>query len=178
MYEWNCCWVTQSCPTVCDPMDCSMSGFPVHHQFWEFTQTHFHQVGDAIKQFHPLSSPFSSCLQSFPTSRSFPMSQFFTSDGQSIGASASASASASVFPMNIDGWFPLGLTGLISLQSNGLSRVFSNTTVQKHRFFGTQLSLWSNSHNHTRLQEKPYCWLDGPLSANSLWFLICCLGWS
>ena len=90
---------------------------------------------------HPTISssvvPFSSCLQSFPASGSFPMSQFFTSGCQSIGASASAS----VLPMNIQDWFPLGLAGWISLQSKGLSRVFSNTTVQKHQFFGAQLSL-------------------------------------
>ena len=95
--------------------------------------------------------PFSSCLQSFQASGSFPMSQFFASGGQSIGVSASAS----VLPMNIQDWFPLGLTGWICLQSKGLSRVFSNTTVQKHQFFGTQLSLWSNSHIHTWLLEKP-----------------------
>ena len=98
---------------------------------------------------HPTISssviPFSPCLQSFPATGSFLMSQLFTSGGQSIGASAS------VLPMNIQGWFPLGLTGWISLQSKGLSRVFSNTTVQKHQFFGTQLSLWSNSHLHTWL---------------------------
>ena len=90
---------------------------------------------------HPTISssvvPFSSCLQSFPASGSFPMSQFFTSGNQSIGVSASAS----VLPMNIQGWFLLGWTGCISLQSKGLSRVFSNTTVQKHQFFGAQLSL-------------------------------------
>ena len=95
--------------------------------------------------------PFSSCLQSFPASESFPMSQFFTSGSQRIGVSASASA----LPMNIQDWFNLGWTGLISLQSKGLSRVFSNTTVPKHQFFGAQLSLWSNSHIHTRLVEKP-----------------------
>jgi len=83
-----------------------------------------------------------SCLQSFPASGSFPKSQFFTSGGQSIGVSASAS----VFSMNIQDWFPLGLTGLISLLSKRISRVFSNTTVQKHQLFGAQLSLWSNSH--------------------------------
>ena len=96
---------------------------------------------------HPTISssviPFSSCPQSFPASGSFPMSQFFASGGQSIGASASAS----VLPMNIQGWFPLRLTGLISLQSKRLSRVLSNTTVQKHQFYGAQPSLWSNSHN-------------------------------
>ena len=93
---------------------------------------------------HPIISssvmPFSSCPQSFPASGSFPMSQFFTSGGQSIGVSTSAS----VLLMNIQDWFSLGLTGLISLQSKGLSRVFSNTTAQKHPFFGAQLSLWSN----------------------------------
>ena len=103
---------------------------------------------------HPTISssvtPFS-CPQSFPASGSFLVSQHFTPDGQSIGASASAS----VLPVNILGWVPLGLTGLISLQSKGLSRVFSNTTVQKHQFFGAQPSLWSNSHFCTWLLEKP-----------------------
>ena len=93
--------------------------------------------------------PFS-CLQSFPASGSFPMSQIFTSDGQSIGASASAS----VLPMNIQDGFPLGLTSLISLQSKGFSRVFSNTTVWIYQFFGTQLSLQFNSYIHTWLLEK------------------------
>ena len=91
-----------------------------------------------------------SCFQPFPASRSFPMSQFFTSDDQSIGVSALAS----VHSMNIQDWFPLGWTGWISLLSRGLSKVFSNTTVQKHQFFGAQLSLWSNSHIHTWLLEK------------------------
>ena len=99
---------------------------------------------------HPTISssviPFSSCLQSFPASGSFPMSQLFASGGESIGALASPS----VLPMNeYSGWFSLGLTGLISLQSKGLSRVFSSTTAQKHQFFSSQLSLWSNSHIHT-----------------------------
>ena len=103
--------------------------------------------------------PFFSCLQSFPTSGSFQMSQLFTSGGQSIGASASAP----VLPINIQGWFPLGWTGWISLQSKGLSRVFSNTTVQKHQFCNAQLSSQSNSHIHTWLLEKTQPWLDGPL---------------
>ena len=93
--------------------------------------------------------PFSSCLQSFPSSGTFLMSQLFTSGGCNIGTSASAS----VLPMNIQDWFPLGLTGLISLQSKGLSRVFSNTTVQKHQFFNFQPSLRSNYHIHTWLPE-------------------------
>ena len=95
--------------------------------------------------------PFSSCFQSFPTSRSFQMSHLFTSGGQSIGVSASAS----VLPVNIQNCFPIGWTGWISLQSTGLSRVFSNTTVQKHQFFGAQLSSQSNSHIHTWLLENP-----------------------
>ena len=95
--------------------------------------------------------PFSSCLQSFPASRSFPTSYFFASGGQSIGLSASASA----LPMTIQDWSPLEWTGLISLQSKGLSGVFSNATVQKHQFFSVQLSLWSISHIHTWLLEKP-----------------------
>ena len=104
---------------------------------------------------HPTIScsvvPFSSRLQSFPSLGSLQMSQFFASGGQSTGVSASAS----VLAMHIQDWFPLGLTGWIFLRSKGLSRVFSNTTVQKHQFFGTQLSLWSNSHITTWLLDKP-----------------------
>ena len=103
---------------------------------------------------HPIISssviPFSSHIQSFPASESFPMSQFFASGGQSIGVSASAS----VLPMDIQDWFPLGWTGWISLQSRWLSRGFPNTTVQKNQFFGAQLSLWLNPHIHTGLLEK------------------------
>ena len=95
--------------------------------------------------------PFSSCPQSLPSSESFPMSQLFAWGGQSIGVSTSAS----VLPMNTQDWSPLGWTGWISLKFKGLSRVFSNTTVQKHHFFGTQLSSQSNSHIHTWLLEKP-----------------------
>ena len=104
---------------------------------------------------HPTISssvvPFSSCPQSFPASGSFPMSQLVASGGPSIGISASAS----VLPVNTQDWSPLGWIGWISLQSKGLSRVFSNTTVQKHQFFGAQLSSQSNSHIHTWLLEKP-----------------------
>ena len=104
---------------------------------------------------HPTISPsvipFFSCPQSFPPSGSFPMSQLFTSGGRSIGVSASTS----VLPMNTQDWSPLGWTGWISLQSKGLSRVFSNTTVQKHQFLGAQLSLVSNTHIHTWRLEKP-----------------------
>ena len=100
------------------------------------------------------------------------MSWLFASGGQSIRVSASAS----ILPMSIQCWYPLGLTGLISLQSKGLSRVFSSTAVQKHQFFSAQPSLWSNSHMHTWLLEKPQFWLYSPLSAKwCLCFLICCL---
>ena len=123
--------VAQSCLTLCNPMDCSTPGLPVHHQLPEFTQNSC----PLSWWCHPTISssvvPFSSSLQSFPASGSFPMSQFFASGGQSIGVSASAS----VLPMNIQDWSPLGWTDWISLQSKGLSRVFSNTTVQKHQFF-------------------------------------------
>ena len=98
-------------------------------------------------------TPFSFCFQSSSASGFFPMSWLFATDGQSVGASVS------VLPMNIQGWFPLGLTGLISLLSKGLSRVFSSTTIQKHQFFHIQPSLWSNFHIHTWLLEKPYFWL-------------------
>ena len=107
-----------------------------HHQLPEFTQTHVHWVGDAIQPCHPLSSLLLP-PSIFPSIRSFPMSQFFASGGQSIGVSGSTS----VLPMNIQDWFPLGLTGWISLLSKGLSGVFSNTTVQKHQFLGTKFSL-------------------------------------
>ena len=119
---------TQLCSTLCDPMDCSTPGLPVHHQLPELT----HNSCPLSRWCYPIISssvvPFFSCPQSFPASGSFQMSQLFLSGGQSIGVSASTS----VLPMNIQDWFPLGWTGWISLQSKGLSRVFSNTTVQKH----------------------------------------------
>ena len=124
---------------------------------------------------HPAISssaiPFSSCPQSLPASESFPMSQLFTWGGHSTGVS--------FLPKNTQGWSPLEGTGWISLQSKGLSRVFCNTTVQKHQFFGAQLSSQSNSHVHTWPQEKPYPWLAGRLLAKQcLWFSICYLGCS
>ena len=126
--------VAQSCLILRNPMNCSTPGLPVHHQL--------RSPPKPMSQWcHPTISssvvPFSSCPQSFPTSGSFQMSQLFASGGQSIGASTSTS----VLPMNTQVWSPLGWTGWISLQSKGLSRVFSNTTVQKHQFFHAQLSL-------------------------------------
>ena len=120
--------VVQSCPTLCDPMDCSMPGFPVHNQLPEPTQTHVHGVSDAIQPSHPLLSPSPPTFNLSQHQGLFPMSWFFASGGQSIGVSASAS----VLPLNIQDLFPLGLTGWISLPSKGLSRVFFNTIVQKH----------------------------------------------
>ena len=146
-----CCSVTKLCLTLCDPMDCSLLGFHVHHYFPEITQTHVHWVGDAIQPSHPLVSPSPPAFNLSQHQGFIPMSQFFASGGQSIGTSASPS----VFPMNIQNCFPLGLTGGISLLSKRLWRVFSNTTVQMHQFFGAQPSSQSNCHIHTWLLEKP-----------------------
>ena len=147
----GCCSVTKLFLTLCNPMDCSMPGFPVLHHLPEFARIHVHWVSDAIQPSHPLVALFSSCPQSLPASKTFPMSQLFSWGGQSTGVSALAS----VLPMNTQDGSPLGWTGWISLQSKGLSRVFSNTTVQKHQFFSAQLSSQSNSHIHTWPLEKP-----------------------
>jgi len=141
--------VVQSCLTL-RAQGLQHARLPVHHQLLEFTQTHVHRS----RWCHPTISSSvvpSSCLQSFPASLSFPMSQFFASGGQNIEVSTSTSD----LPMNIQDWFPSRWTGWISLQSKGLSRVFSNTSVQKHQFFGAQPSSQSNSHIHTWPQEKP-----------------------
>ena len=127
---WCCCSVTRSCLTLCNPMDCNTPGFPVLQHLPEFAQTHIHWFGDYIQSSHPLLS-LSPPAFNLSQHRSFPVSQLFASNGKSIGASASES----VFPMNIQGWLPLWLTGLICLQSKGLSRVFSITTVWKNPFF-------------------------------------------
>ena len=133
--------VAQSCPTLWDPMNCSTPGLPVHHKLPELAQAHVHRS----QWCHPTMSssvvPFSSCLQSFPASGFFQMSQFFASGGQSTRVSASAS----VLPKKSQGWSPSEWTGWISSQSKGLSRVFSNTTVQTSilqcsAFFMVQLS--------------------------------------
>ena len=145
--------VAQSCPTLLRPHGLQHTRFPYPppaprtcSNSCPFSQWCHLTISSSV-------FPFSSCLQSFPESQSFLMSQLFTSSGQSTGASVSASASVLQWISRVD--FFLGLTGLISLQSKGLSRVFSNTTVQKHQFFSDQLSSWSNSHIHTWLLEKP-----------------------
>jgi len=186
--------VAQSCPILCNPMNRSTLGLPVHHQLPEFTQTHVHRVSDAIQPSHPLASPSPPAPNPSQHHRSMQrnwgnnrmgntrdlfkkirdtkgtfhakmgsikdrngmdltesVSQLFTGGGQSIGVSASTS----VLPMNTQDWSPLGWTGWISLQSKGLSRVFFNTTVQKHQVFSTQLSSQSNTHIHTWPLEKP-----------------------
>ena len=142
--------VTQSCPTLCDPMDFSTPGLPVHHQLPEFTQTHVHWVSDAIQPSHPLSSP----------SPTFNLSQHqgllkWVSSLHQVAKELEFQLQQSLLPMNTQDWSPLGWTGWISLQFKGLSRLFSNTTVKKHQFFSAQLSLLSNSHVHTWLLEKP-----------------------
>ena len=153
-------------------MDCSMPVFPVHHQLPEFTQSHVHWVDDAIQPSHPSVVSFSSCLQSFAASGSFQMRQLFTSVGQSIGAAASvlpSSEYSGLISFRIDGFDLLAVQGTLKslLQHHNL----------KHQFFGNQLSLWSDSHTHTWLLEKPYLWLYGPLLAKwRFCFLICCLG--
>jgi len=123
--------VAQSCPILCDPMDRSMPGFPVHHQLPEFALTCVHRVGDAIPPSHPLSFP----------SLTFSLSQHQGLFKWVISSHQVAKVLEFQLLMNTQHWFPLGWTGWISLQSKGLSRVFSNTTVQKHPFFSAQLSL-------------------------------------
>ena len=143
--------ITQLCPTLCRPHGLQHTRLPCPSP----TPGACSNSYPSSWWCHPTISssviPFSSCLQSFPASGSFLMSWLFASGGQSTGASVSVS----VLLMNIQDWFPLGWTGLISLRSKGLSRIFSNTTVQKHQFFGIQPSLWFNSHIHTWLLEKP-----------------------
>ena len=142
--------VTELCPTLCDPMDCSMPGFPVHHQLLELVPTHVYRVSDAIQPSHPLSSLS-------------PHTFNFTQHQGLFKWVSSSHQVAKVLELQLQHqsfqWIfrtdSLGLTGLISLQSKGLSRVFSNTTVRKHQFFSAQPSLWSNSHTDTWLLEKP-----------------------
>ena len=129
--------------TLCNPMDCNTPGFPVLHYLLKFAQTHVRWIGNAIQPSHPV----------IPSPPAFNLSQYqgffkWVSSSHKVAKVLRASASTSVFPMNIQGWFPLGLTGLISLLSKIFSRVSPSTTVQKHQFFRAQPSLWSNSHIH------------------------------
>ena len=142
--------VTQSCPTLWDRINSCTPGLPVHHQLPEITQIHVHRVGDAIQPSHPLSSPSPPAPNPSQHQSLFQWVNFAWG-GQSTGVSASAS----FVPKKSQGWSASQWTGWISLQSKGLSRVFSNTTVQKHQFFCAQPSSQSNSHIHTWPQEKP-----------------------
>ena len=153
--------VSQLCPALCNPMDCSMPGFPVQQKLLELAQTHVHWVSDAIQQSHPVF-PFSSCPQSFPTSGSFLMSQLFASGGQSIGASASAS----VLPMNSQSWFPLGSPCCLrdsqesspapqfeSINSSALSLLYGPILISIHDYWKNRCLIlqWSRTyawHNH------------------------------
>ena len=161
-----CCWVTRSCPTLCDPMN-------QHTRLsWPSLSPVLCSNSCPLSQWcHPTTLP--SVAPFILPSESFPVNWLFVSGGQSFGASAS------VLPMNIQCWYLLGLTGLISLLSKGHSRVLSSSTIWKHQFFSTQPFIWSNFHIHTWLLEKPYFWLYGPLSAKwRLCFLIFRLGLS
>ena len=134
---------------LCNPMDCSTPHCPVYHQLSEPAQTHVHRVSDAIQPSHPLSSPS-------PASNPSQHQSLFQWVNSAWGIqSTGVSASASFPPKKSQGWSPWEWTGWISLQSKGLSRVFSNTTVQKHQFLGTQLSSQTNSHIHTWPLGKP-----------------------
>ena len=143
--------VAQSCPTFCDPMNRNMPGLPVHHQLPESTQTHIHRVSDAIQPSHPLSSPSPPALN---PSQHQGLFQWVNSSHE-VARVLEFQLKASFLPKKSQGWSPSEWTGWISLQSRGHSRVFSNTTVQKHQFFGAQPSSQSNSHIHTWPQEKP-----------------------
>ena len=143
--------VAQLCPTLCHTRNCNTPGLPVHHHLLEFTQTHVHWVGDSIQPSHPLLSP---SPPAFNLSQHQGLFQWVNSSHQ-VAKVLGVSASTSVLPMNTQEWSPLGWAGWISLQSKGLSRVFSNTTVQTHQFFGAQLSSQSNSHIHTWPLGKP-----------------------
>ena len=152
--------VAQSCLTLCNPMDCSTQGLPVHHQLPEFTQTHVHWVGEAIQPSHPLLPPSTSA--------------FNLSQHQDLFQGVSSDQVTKVLEFQLQHLFFQWIFRLmsfrmdwfgISLLSKGLSRVFSSTTIQKYQFLGTQLSSQSNSHIHTWPLEKPKPWLDRPLLA-------------
>ena len=136
--------------TLCDPINCSIPGFPFHHQLLALTQTHVYWTSDAIQPSHPLSSPSPPAFNQAPGS--FPRNQFFTSGGQSIGTPASAS----ILPMNIQDWFPLGLTGLISLPSKGLSQDSSPTPQFKS--INSSVLSFLYSLTLTSIHDYYLCW--------------------
>ena len=167
-----CCSVNQSCPTL-QPDELQHTTFPCP-SLTAGVCSNWHPLSQWC---HPTASSvtlLSSCPQSFPASGSFPMSWLFASGGQTIGASASAS----VLTVNIQDWFPLRLTDLISLLSMGLSRIFCSTAVWEHQFFSAQSSLWYNSHTHTWLLEKPQLYYTDLCRQSDVCFLTCCLSMS
>ena len=152
-YKYFCyCSVAKSCPTLCDPLNCSMPGFPVLHCLLEFVQTPVLWVSDATQASHPVS-PASPLAFNLSQHQSFPVCWLVASSGQRIRASAS------VLPVNVQDWFPLGLTGLISLQSKELSRVFSNTVIRKQQFFSAHFYRSLNSQFICRKRLDPGIWL-------------------
>ena len=153
-----CCSVAKSCPTICEPMDCTTPGFPVLHYLPQFAQTPVHWIGVAIQPSHPLLPTSPPALS---VSQHYGLFQWVGSLHQ-VAKVLELQFQHQSF-QNQD-WFPLGLTGLISLQFKGLWRVLSSTVVQKHQFFGAQPSLWSDACIHTWLLEKPYLWLFRPLA--------------
>ena len=150
VYQFSISSVTQLCPTLCDPIDCSTPGLPVHHQHPEFTQTHVHWVSDTIQPSHPLSSPSPPAFNLSQHQGLFPISQFFASGSQSIGVSASAS----VLPMNIQDWFPLEWTGWILAVQGTLKSLLQHHS-SKASFLWHSAFLQSNSNIHIWLLKKP-----------------------
>ena len=175
LLDGRCCSVTKSCSTLWDPMDCSTPGFPVFHYLLEFAQTHVHWVGDAIQPSHPLSSPSPPTLNLSQHQGLFPTSRLFASSGQCIGASASAS----VLPMNIQGWFPLGLTGMISLLAKDYYFKYWNKRRGKTLFCtfweyqGGKTGLW-DMHTEKSRMNSPFTeectqWHRSPFGEPWLW---------
>ena len=142
--------VAQLCPTLCNTVNCTTPGLPVHHQLLEFTQIHVHWIGEAIQPSHSLSSPSPPAL-SLSQHQGLKMSQLFTTGGQSIGVPATTS----VLPINIQDWSLLGWTGWISLYSKGLSKVFPNIAVQNHQFLSAMPTVLSSSLIHIWLLGRP-----------------------
>ena len=149
--QFSSCSVTKSCPNLCNPMDCSMPGFPVLHCLPEFVHNYVHWVSDTIQPSHPLSPSSPPALN---LSQHQGLFQWMSSSHQ-VAKVLVFQLQHQWILMNIQGWFPLRPIGLISLLTKGFSRVFSSTTIQKHEFFGTQPSLWSNSQIRTWHLQKP-----------------------
>ena len=172
----HCCLVAKTCLTLCDPMDCSMPGLPVPHHLPECAQVHVHRIIDALQPSHHLSPSSPSAFNLSPYQSLFQRSAFHIKWPKYWGFSFSISHSSE--SISIQSWFPLGLTGLISLMSKETSKIFSSTTIRQHQFFSA-FTLLSSSHISTWQPERPWLWLCGPLLTKwYLCFLIYCLGLS